>query len=69
MGIKSDSYGNLLIPIMFSKLPEEFLLFISRKLDQDTWNIDKLLKEFKAELEARERVGRKSQSFESTSRK
>ena len=56
MGIKSDSYGNLLIPIMFSKLPEELRLFISRKFDQDTLDIHKLLKEFKADLEARERV-------------
>ena len=56
MGIKSDSYGNLLIPIMFSKLPEELRLFISRKFDQDTWDINKLLKEFMAELDARKRV-------------
>ena len=36
MEIISDSYGNLLILIMFSKLPEDLRLFISRKFDQDT---------------------------------
>ena len=56
LGIHADSYGNLLIPVMFSKLPEELRLIISRKFD-DTWEIDLLLQAFKAKLEARERVG------------
>ena len=56
LGIHADSYGNLLLPVMFSKLPEELRLIISRKFDNDTWEID-LLQAFKAELEARGRVG------------
>ena len=32
LGINPDSYGNLLIPIMLSKLPDELHLIISRKL-------------------------------------
>ena len=57
LGIHADSYGNLLIPVMFSKLPEELCLIISRKFDNDTWEIDLLLQALKADLEARERVG------------
>ena len=32
LGIHADSYGNLLIPVTFSKLPEELRLIISRKI-------------------------------------
>ena len=56
LGINSDSYGNLLIPIMLSKLPDELRLIISRKFPKDVWNIDLLLQEFSVELGARERV-------------
>ena len=42
LGIHADSYGNLLIPVMFSKLLEELRLIISRKFDNDAWEIDLL---------------------------
>ena len=56
LGINPDSYDNLLIPIMLSKLPDELRLIISRKFPKNVWNIDLLLQEFGVELEARERV-------------
>ena len=56
LGVNSDSYGNLLIPIMLNKIPEELKLLISRKFKKDEWDLDSLLKEFQSELEARERI-------------
>ena len=55
LGIDSNSYGNLLLPLILSKLPEEMRLVVARNLEKDEWNIDKLLCKFKLELEARER--------------
>ena len=37
------------------KLPGELRLIISRKLEQDVWDLDTLLKALNGELEARER--------------
>ena len=37
------------------KLPEELRLIISRKTEQDVWDLDTLLKALNGELEARER--------------
>ena len=44
LGVTSESYGNLLIPIMLNKIPEELKLIISRKFEKDDWNLDRLLK-------------------------
>ena len=55
LGIKSEMYGSLLIPVMMEKIPEEFRLVISRKMKSDTWDINELLDAFKEELEAREK--------------
>ena len=55
LGINSNSYGSLLVPLIVSKLPEEMRLIVARNLDKNEWNIDKLLCKFKLELEARER--------------
>ena len=53
--IESETYGTLLIPMILAKLPEEMQLLISRKVGKDDWKLDELLKEFRIELEARER--------------
>ena len=53
--VSSETYGTLLVPVVLAKIPEEMRLLISRKVGKDNWEMDKLLKEFKAELEARER--------------
>ena len=55
LGIDSNSYGSLLVPLIVSKLPEEMRLIVARNLEKNEWNIDKLLCKFKLELEARER--------------
>ena len=55
LGIDSNSYGSLLVPLIVSKLPEEMRLIVARNLEKNEWNLDKLLCKFKLELEARER--------------
>ena len=55
LGIASDTNGSLLVPGMMNKLPEELRLIITRLFDSGIWHLDKLLKSFKEEVEARER--------------
>ena len=54
LGIKSDQYGSLLIPVIMSKLPNETRLLIARKSEHDVWKIDNLMKTIRCEVEARE---------------
>ena len=53
--VPSESYGTILIPMILAKLPQEMQLLISRKVGKDNWKLDDLLREFRVELEARER--------------
>ena len=46
----------MLTPVLFSKLPEEFRLIISRKFGKTLWDIGRILEFFNLELEAREKV-------------
>ena len=54
MGISSDQYGSLLIPIIMAKLPNDVRLAIARKASSSVWKIDELLNTIKFEVEARE---------------
>ena len=53
--ISPETYGAPLVPLILAKIPEEMRLHISRNVGKNDWKIDELLKEFKTELEARER--------------
>ena len=44
MGISSSAYGDLLIPILIKKIPEELRLIITRQFDGGTWDLAKILK-------------------------
>lgn len=55
LGIKSETYGSLLIPVMMEKISKTFPLVISRKMKLATSDINELLDTFKEELEAREK--------------
>jgi len=56
LGIESESFRNLLAPIVMEKIPSELRLIISRKFgSKETWDLDVLLNALKSELEARER--------------
>ena len=56
LGVESQSFGNLLVPIVMEKIPSELRLIVSRKFGSEgTWNLDAFLNVLKTELEARER--------------
>ena len=55
LGINSESYGKLLIPLLMEKVPPNMRLRISRTVDQPEWGLDVLLDAFDHEIEARER--------------
>ena len=54
MGIQSEHYGPLLIPVILDRLPDEIKLEISRKLGKENWRIDDFTKVLKEEITARE---------------
>ena len=56
LGVSSDSYGALLIPMLLRKIPEDMRLLVSRKVDgKEGLSMKFLLETFKREIEARER--------------
>ena len=54
LGISSEQYSNLLIPIIMPKIPSDICLEIARKAMNNAWKIDDLLKTITFEIEARE---------------
>ena len=54
LGITSEQYGSLLIPVIMTKFPSEIRLRIARELGKNAWRITPLLNILKAEVEARE---------------
>ena len=44
LGVESQSFGNLLVPIVIEKTPSELRLVVSRKFgSEESWNLDALL--------------------------
>ena len=56
LGVSSDSYGTLLASVLVNKLPMEIRLIVSRKVDEDSWNLDAMLGVVGEELTAREQA-------------
>ena len=54
LGVKSDHYGAMLIPIIVEKLPSDIRLEISRKLGKICWEINQLMSVLSEEIVARE---------------
>ena len=54
LGIRTEHYGPLVIPIILEKLPDEIRLVISRKLGTNNWCVDDVLEILKHEIAARE---------------
>ena len=54
VGIDSEQFGPLLIPIVLEKLPNVIRLQISRELGNENWNIDEFIKCINKEIAARE---------------
>ena len=55
LNVDSSSYGNLLVPLINAKLPNELRLLISRKFDNEIWILSDMLRYLKIEIEAKER--------------
>ena len=53
LGVDSTSYGSLLTSVLLQKLPVELRLIVSRAVEEDDWNLDRLLRQL---IEARERA-------------
>ena len=53
LGVNSDQYGGLLIPVIMSKLPEEIRVRVARETTSAVWKIEELLEIIKQEVEAR----------------
>ena len=56
LGVSPNSYGTLLSSVLLNKLPLEIQLIASRKVDEDRWSPDALLKVVEDEIRARERT-------------
>jgi len=52
LGINSEQYGSLLIPIVMTKLPSELRLPIAQETDKEVREIEELLAVIKKEVEA-----------------
>ena len=52
MGVNSDQYGSLLIPMIMSKLPTEIRLRVARESTEELWKIEDLMNVIKKEVEA-----------------
>ena len=63
LGVRTESYGSMLVSVLPNKLPPELRLIISRKMSSGAeTDIDELLKLFEEELVARERASSSSTS-------
>ena len=52
LGITSEQYGSLLIPVIMTKFPSDIHLRIARETGRDAWKIGPLLDIIKIEVEA-----------------
>ena len=54
MGVSSNQYGSLLIPVIMSKLPHEIRVQVARNTAGEVWDMSELLEVIRQEVEARE---------------
>ena len=54
--VLSETYGSLLSSVLVNKLPPELRLIISRKVTDEDWKLDVIMKTVEQEIEARERA-------------
>ena len=55
LGVATEQYDKLLIPLLQPKLPDDIQVEISRKCGSDAWNLKALMDALRIEIEARER--------------
>ena len=54
LGVGSNQYGSLLIPVIMSKLPQEVRIQVARNTAQEVWQMSDILNVIRQEVEARE---------------
>ena len=54
LGVEAGRHGNLLIPVIMAKLPQDVRVQIARNTTQDIWEIGELLDVIQREVEALE---------------
>lgn len=54
LGIQSQQYGSMLIPIIMAKLPPQVQIQVVRSMVNEVWDIEELLEVIRKEIEARE---------------
>lgn len=54
LGVSSNQYGSLLIPVIMSKMPPEIRVQIARSTAREVWDMSELLDVIRQEVEARE---------------
>ena len=62
LGVSSEQYGGLLIPVIMAKLPGEVQVRIARQTKSSVWQIEGLLETIKKEVETRE-IKQKRKNF------
>jgi len=62
LGVCATSYGSLLSSVLMTKLPQEFRLIVSREVQDEEWNVDRLMKLIEREIDARERASTGNQT-------
>ena len=67
LGVRSQSYGGLLCSMLMNKLPRDLRILMSRDIENDNWDLDRLLGLLEAEVEARERASSNSTTTDSSS--
>ena len=56
LGVDSDNYGKLLVPVLNSKLPSDMRTLFPRKFSGKVWDLYEMLKIFRCEIEAKEQA-------------
>ena len=54
LGVSSEKYGSLLVPVIISRMPEEIALEVARKTTENVWDIKDIMNIIRKEIEARE---------------
>ena len=61
LGVPAESYGGLLTSVLMNKLPPEIRLIVSREMT-GRWDLDRVMRVFEQEIDARERASASSTS-------
>ena len=56
LGVPSSTYGSFLFSILMTKLPHDLRLLVSRRVSDDDWDLDSLMRILDEEIGARERA-------------